>query len=135
VCGISTSVNTNFNKTVLTSRDEFQQIRMRPNGQQVGLPHPPATPQITVHSVELFISISTVECFHAVWNNTFLQSFNVFYGSKNVHILRQINFHALCFFRFFLMVFHMLYELKKHFNGKEFLTFLMVLSTPINHKR
>lgn len=49
---------------------------------QVGFLHYPAILQITLISVKASISLSKVDLFYALWNETLLQSFNKFCTSK-----------------------------------------------------
>jgi hypothetical protein len=58
-------------------------------------PHSPAAAQITLSSVKLYLSLSEVDCYCALWNEILLQSLNAFYASKTVCILLKINLPAL----------------------------------------
>lgn len=63
----------------------------------------PATVQIFLISVTVCLSLSKVNCFDAVWNETILQSYNVFYASKKnclyIYILK-ISLHACMLYAF-----------------------------------
>jgi hypothetical protein len=56
----------------------------------VGMPYFTALAQITLSSVMLCLSLSDVDCFYALWNETVLPSFKAFDVSKKC-ILLKIN--------------------------------------------
>jgi hypothetical protein len=73
------------------------QINVRPCGCQVGFPYGTGIVQSTLSSVKLCLSLSEVNCFHALWNEILLQSLNVCYASKKcLHFIQ--NSHAFMFF-------------------------------------
>jgi hypothetical protein len=66
------------------------------------LPHSPATAQITLSSVKLCLSLSEVYCFHALWDEAVLQSFNVLYASEGyIYFIKSKHSLLLCFLRLF----------------------------------
>jgi hypothetical protein len=71
----------------------------------ISFPHSPATVQITLSSVKPCLSFIEMDCFHALWNDTVLQFFSVYYASKNNCILFEINFHSFYYSVFLLLVF------------------------------
>jgi hypothetical protein len=54
----------------------------------VGIPQFPALAEITLSSVMLQLSISDVDCFCALWNETLLPSFKAFDVSKKCVLLK-----------------------------------------------
>ena len=75
---------------------------MSPYGWQVSLLHSPAVVQITVSTVRLHLSFIEVDCFCAVWNETALQLFTVFYVSQNcLYFTKNKLSYFLCFLSLF----------------------------------
>lgn len=73
VFGSLTAVTTHFNTFVLTFCNWFWWIRVRPCGWQFSFAICFAVAQFTLSSVKLCLSFSEVDCFHAAWNETFIQ--------------------------------------------------------------
>ena len=65
---------------VSTFCDWCKQSGMRLHGWQIRFPNSPAIAQITLSSSKFCLSLIG-ECFRTLWNETSLQSFNVFYDS------------------------------------------------------
>jgi len=61
----------------------------------VGFHHSPAIAQTTLSKVKLCPSFTEFDCFHAVWNETSLQSFNALNSSINCLYFVKINFNCL----------------------------------------
>ena len=59
----------------VTGSNKYETVRLA--GQ---IHHPPAVSQISLCSVQLCLSLRELGCFCAICNETFLQSFNVFYA-------------------------------------------------------
>jgi hypothetical protein len=70
---------------------------MEPHGWKVGFHQFPAIAQPTFGLFVLFVSLSDVHCLHALWIETLLQSFNVFYASRNCWILLKMNLYFYAF--------------------------------------
>jgi hypothetical protein len=56
-------------------------MEFRPHGWQI-TPHSSAIAQIILSLAKLCLSLSVIDCFTVLWNETLLQSCNVFYVSK-----------------------------------------------------
>jgi hypothetical protein len=99
-------------------------VLMRPRGWQVSLLNPLAVTQIVLSSVKLSLSLSQVDCFHASWDGTLLQSLMYFVLPKYHCILLKINLKNCCAFYFFrlcyflILQFHKFLEPNKHFASK-----------------
>ena len=65
----------NHPNIVPTSCYQFQYTCVRPHDLQVSCPNSPAIVQITLSSVKLCLSLSDIDCFHALYKDTPLQSF------------------------------------------------------------
>jgi hypothetical protein len=85
-------------------------------GWQGSCPHSSAIVQITLSSVSICLSLSEVDCCHALCNGTCLQICNVFYASKKVFVLKLSYFLHFCgYFMFLLLLFHMFLQPNCHF--------------------
>ena len=120
----------------LIFHDWFQPIRMRTCGETDSTIFLVLCRPCTAQSSCL--SLSEVDCFLAACNETLLQSFNIFYASKNVCILSKLNFHALhafwSYYTFLLVALRKVLKPKGHFHWKWIPVFLTVSSVPVNHK-
>ena len=72
------------------------------HGWQVSFPHAPAIVQVTFTSIKLCLLPLEIDCCHtSSCSETVLQSFNVFYCQKSVHILLKPNLRILCLLKLF----------------------------------
>ena len=58
--------------------------------------------------------LSEVNCFHGLWKEATLQSFNIFFASKRHYVLLKISFS--CFFILLLVVLLLLHLFKSSLN-------------------
>ena len=91
---------------ILTFCSWSQWIGARPHGGASASPHSPTIAQITLSSVNLSLSLSEVDCFHALHNKTLLQSFNDFMLPKQVCTSFKINVHTLHTFLSYLIFYY-----------------------------
>jgi hypothetical protein len=71
---------------------------MRQHGQQVSFSHSLVTLQIFLGLLKLCLSLSEVECLHALWNETILVSFYAVNVTKNyLYWLKQTFMHDVLF--------------------------------------
>lgn len=85
-----------FNSIVLAFLDQFQWTGLSSHGWQIGFLHFPAIVLITLSSVSICHSLSEVDCFGVLWNETLLQSFNIFYASKYCLLFIENEIAHLC---------------------------------------
>jgi hypothetical protein len=74
---------------------------MRPHGWQGSFPHCPVIAQTTLGSVKIRLLLNEGDRFCVLWNQTWLQSFNVFYGFK-VFVFFKINAYTFIPFKLFV---------------------------------
>jgi hypothetical protein len=77
---------------------------MRPRGWQGIFPYCAVTASTTVCSVECHLLLNEGDRLCALWNETLLQSFNVFYVFQSVFYLLRINFYMFILFKLFVFL-------------------------------
>jgi hypothetical protein len=66
----------------------------------VSLTHPPTVAQITLRYIKITLSVTEVDCFHALWNKSLLQSFTTVHASKTcLYFSKKKCSYFLCLFR------------------------------------
>lgn len=111
--------------------DWFWWTCMRQHGWQIGFTHSPGVAQISHSSFKLSFSLRKVDQFHAIWNETLVQCFNILYASKRgLYILRN---SFTCYFCFWSYIISLLLEFHKAWvlNGVLWCKWIPVCMIPV----